>query len=178
MKPLDEYNIPFVGLKEGEHIFDYDIKKTFFDCFEYDEFNDSSVNILLVFVKKTTLLELSFKATGYVNLFCDVSNEPYNQSIESSFDLVVKFGESYNDDNESLLILPHGAYEINVAQFIYELVVLSIPQKRLHPGLKDGTLKSEILESLKDLSPDRLDNKSEWDIDPRWEKLKKLLTDK
>ena len=56
--------------------------------------------------------------------------------------------------------------------------MLSIPQKRLHPGLKDGTLKSDILESLKDLSPDRLDNKSEWDIDPRWEKLKKLLTDK
>jgi uncharacterized metal-binding protein YceD (DUF177 family) len=57
--------------------------------------------------------------------------------------------------------------------------VLSVPQKRLHPGIENGTLNSEILKKLEDLSPKSLENKSSNnDIDPRWNSLKKLLTDK
>ena len=40
MKHLKEFNIQFVGLKEGKHDFEFIIKKAFFDFFEYDEFND------------------------------------------------------------------------------------------------------------------------------------------
>jgi hypothetical protein len=39
MKALKAYTIPFVGLKLGEHHFDYDIDNTFFHKFEYNEFN-------------------------------------------------------------------------------------------------------------------------------------------
>ena len=57
--------------------------------------------------------------------------------------------------------------------------MLSVPQKRLHPGIEDGTLNSVILKKLEDLSPKSLENKnSNNDIDPRWNSLKKLLTDK
>jgi hypothetical protein len=41
-----------------------------------------------------------------------LTNEPYDQSITSEFGMVVKFGPEYNDDNEAILIIPHGAYEI------------------------------------------------------------------
>jgi uncharacterized metal-binding protein YceD (DUF177 family) len=111
---------------------------------------------------------------------CDVSNEPYDQLINFNFNLVVKFGQEYNNENDSILIIPHGSYEINIAQYIYELIVLSIPQKRIHPGVEDGTLNSEILRKLEDLSPnaDLKDESSSSDVDPRWNKLKKLLTDK
>ena len=92
----------------------------------------------------------------------------------------MKFGQEYNNENDSILIIPHGSYEINIAQYIYELIVLSIPQKRIHPGVEDGTLNSEILRKLEDLSPnaDLKDESSSSDVDPRWNKLKKLLTDK
>lgn len=178
MKDLKEYNIPFVGLKLGTHLFEYEIKNSFFDFFEYDEFNDADVLATLKFEKKTTLLELHFTINGSVNINCDLTNEPFNEKINGSFDLVVKFGNDYNDDNEDILIVPHGEYEINVAQYIYELIVLSVPQKRVHPGVEDGTLDSEILNKLKELSP-KMDNKNKSDeIDPRWQTLKKLLTDK
>ena len=41
------------------------------------------------------------------------------------------FANENNEDNEAILIIPHGAYEINVAQYIYELIVLAVPQKRI-----------------------------------------------
>jgi uncharacterized metal-binding protein YceD (DUF177 family) len=179
MKPLKEFTIPFVGLKIAKHNFEYKVDKKFFEYFEYEDFNDVNVNIDLVLEKKATLLDLNFKISGTVNVNCDVTNEPFNQVIENEFDLVVKFGDEYNDEHVDILIVPHGTYEINIQQYVYELIVLAVPTKRVHPGVEDGTLKSDILEKLEELSPKLKETKEkEEDIDPRWNTLKKLLTDK
>ena len=179
MKPLKEYTIQFVGLKLGKHHFEYQIDKKFFEYFEYDDFNDVDVKVDVLLEKKSTLLELHFTVSGIVNINCDTTMEPYDQEIEGNFNLVVKFGDEYNDEHEDILIIPHGEYEINIAQYIYELIILSLPIKRIHPGIADGTLKSEILDKLEELSPKNTEDieKSE-EIDPRWNTLKKLLTDK
>ena len=179
MKPLKEFTIPFVGLKVGKHNFDYKIEKAFFEHFEYEEFNDVNVDVNLVLDKKATLLELNFKISGFVNINCDLTNEPYNQTRENEFELVVKFGDEYNDEDTDILIVPHGTYEISVQQYIYELIVLGVPIKRIHPGVEDGTLDSDILKKLEELSPKLKEEKDiEEEIDPRWNTLKKLLTDK
>ena len=179
MKPLKEFTIPFVGLKIGKHRFEYKIEKSFFEYFEYEEFNDTNIDVHLILDKKATLLELNFKITGFVNVNCDLTNEPYDQHIENEFDLVVKFGDEYNDEDTDILIIPHGTYEINVQQFIYELIVLAVPIKRIHPGVEDGTLDSDILKKLEELSPKLKEVKDkEEESDPRWNTLKKLLTDK
>lgn len=180
MKPLKEFTIPFVGLKLGKHHFDFQIDKTFFEHFEYDDFNDVSVKANLVFEKKTTLLDLHFDISGFVNVNCDTTNEPFDQKIKGALNLVVKFGDEFNNEFEDILIVPHGTYEIDVAQFIYELIVLSIPIKRTHPGIKDGTLQSDILKKLEELSPGGIEDKEKTleETDPRWNTLRKLLTDK
>ena len=179
MRPLKAFDIQFVGLKLGRHQYEYKIEQTFFELFEYDEYNSVSAKVRLELEKKTTLLELKLLADGVVNVNCDLTNEPYDQSITSELEMVVKFGPEYNEDNEGILIIPHGAYEINVAQYIYELIVLAVPQKRIHPGVKDGTLDSDILKMLENFSPKSVKKtNSNKDIDPRWDSLKKLLTDK
>ena len=182
MRKLAAFTIPFVGLKQGQHEFDFDIDREFFEHFEYDEFNSSDVKVVLQFEKKSTMMELTFNAAGRVNIDCDLTNEPYDQAIEGILRLVVKFGDEFNDDNEELLILPHGEFQLNVAQYIYELVVLSVPLKRVHPGVLDGTLSSEMLEKLEELSPKEAGELKEIEdqeeIDPRWNKLKNLLNDK
>ena len=179
MKPLKAFNIQFIGLKIGKHDYKFEIDYKFFEHFEYDEFNDVNVTILLNLVKKSTFLELNFQARGTINVNCDLTNERYDESVNTYFDLVVSFGDEYNDENEAILILPHAEYEINVAHYIYELIVLSLPQKRVHPGVEAGTLGSDILKKLEDLSPKSLENKPpKEDIDPRWETLKKLITEK
>ncbi|WP_373058031.1 DUF177 domain-containing protein [Zunongwangia sp. H14] len=177
MRKLAAFTIPFVGLKLGKHHFEYDIDNEFFDHFEYDDFNSANVKIDLLFEKKTTMMELTFQASGTVNVNCDLTNEPYDQPIDSSLFLVIKFGEEYNNDDEDLLIIPHGEFEVNVQQYIYELIVLSLPLKRVHPGVEDGTLKSDVLDKLEELSINKKENKKDGETDPRWDKLKNLLND-
>merc|ERR1712194_184479 len=138
--------------------FDYSIDNKFFEAFNYDEFTSSSINVSLHFVKKSTLFELNFISEGFVEIPCDVSNELYHQEIDSEMPLVVKFGPEFNDDNEEILILPHEAYEFNAAQFIYEMIVLAVPNKRVHPKILDGTMKSEALNKLKELEKKKKKN--------------------
>ena len=173
----NEYIIPFVGLKEGKHQFDYQIDKKFFEIYPYDDILDANVYVHLDFEKKSTLLELNFDASGTVTVACDLTNEPYQQPVSGNFDLVVKFGNEYNDDIEDILIISHESYEIDVAQYIFEMIVLAIPAKRVHPGVLDGTLKSDILDKLKELKP-KIQEVTSKGSDPRWDKLKELLTDK
>ena len=91
-------------------------------------------------------------------------------------------GDDFNDENEDLLLIPHGSYEVNIQQFIYESVILNLPSRRIHPGIEDGTLQSDILDKLEELSPkerkEDTEEPQQGPTDPRWDSLKKLLNDK
>lgn len=172
-----EFSIPFSGLKQGKHEFEYVVENEFFESFDYTEFNDASIDLRVLMNKTSTMLELELQAEGTVNLDCDLTSEPFDQAITSDLELVVKFGEVYNDEDDEILIIPHGEHQVNIAQYVYEMLVLAVPQKRVHPGVLDGSLKSEVLDKLEALQPkDQREDKE--DTDPRWDALKKLITDK
>ena len=180
MKVTNEFLIPFIGLKLGKHQFDYQINNTFFDRYDYHEFENCDTKVDVVLDKKSTMLELSFKHKGTVTVPCDVTGELFDLPIKGKIKLVVQFGDQYNDENEELLILPHGEHQIDIAQYIYEMIVLSVPFKRVNPEVKKGNLKNESLENYNasTINEHNIQNTKEENIDPRWDKLKQLLTDK
>lgn len=194
-----DFLIPFTGLKLGVHQFEFHIENDFFDMFNYNEFNSTNLNVEIVLLKKTTMLELDMSHSGTVNVPCDVTNEDFDLPLEGKFKLLVKFGEEFNNDNEELLILPNGEFQFNVMQYIYEMIALSVPYKRVHPDIAsdyeveddefDGLdfLDDDDLEMIneEDFNDDELDNNTpeedsdnNKETDPRWDKLKQLLTDK
>ena len=177
MKDLKEFDISFVGLKDEINQFEYRIENEFFDFFEYEEFYNSNIKVDLAFFKKPTMFELIFAFSGWVEVTCDVTNELFKFPIETSINLIVKFGQEFNDENEELLIIPYSDHKVNVAQYMYEAIVLALPLKRIHPGVIDGTLHSEVLDKLKELEikEEKIEEK---EIDPRWNKLRNILIDK
>ncbi|MGL2962539.1 YceD family protein [Flavobacterium sp. RSB2_4_14] len=180
MKITNEYLIPFIGLKIGKHQFDFKISKKFFDDFSFDEFESCDLAVNVVLEKKSTMLEINFKHKGTVTVPCDLTGELFDLPIKGKIKLVVQFGDEFNNDNDELLVLPHGEHQVDLSQYIYEMIVLSVPHKRVHPGVKDGTLQTEALKKLKELQVKEIkeEEKKEEEIDPRWDKLKQLLTDK
>lgn len=172
-----EFNIPFSGLKQGDHGFEYKVSNSFFESFDYDEFNGATIRVKAILKKMSTMMELDLDAKGSVNVDCDLTGEPYDQAIDSNLHLVIKFGEEYNNEDDEILILPHGEHQVNIAQYVYEMLALAVPVKRVHPGVLDGSLKSEALDRLQALEPKEEKEKSDRP-DPRWDGLKKLLTDK
>ncbi len=168
-----KFKIPFIGLKEGRHQFKYIIDNTFFETHPYDEILGATIDVHLDFEKKSTFLELEFSADGFLNVACDLTNERYDEAIQTSMHIIVKFGDFYEDENEEVLIIPHSETELDISQMVYEMLVLAVPIKKEHPGIADGTLQTDILEKLEELRPKEHSKSQE--TDPRWSKLKDLL---
>jgi uncharacterized metal-binding protein YceD (DUF177 family) len=133
-----DFDIAFRGLALGQHEFQYDLNDTFFTLFEYSEYRGLRGTTELKMLKSETVLDLELHFAGSIEAPCDITNEMYTQELKNSFVMQIKFGDEYNDENEELLILPHGNYQFNAAQMIYELVVLSIPSKLLGPNAGNG----------------------------------------
>ena len=173
MQFLNQFVINFIGLKEGLHEFEFDLDNTFFEHFDYNDFNNCKISTKVVLNKKANLLELNFSSFGKINLNCHVSNESFDFSHKNEMNLVVKFSSEMINDNEEFLVLPVGASQINVAHYLYEMIILSLPIKIIHPGVEDGSLESETLNTLREYEKNvyKKNNK----IDPRWDKLKDLI---
>lgn len=176
-----DYNIVFSGLKLGSHSFEYEIDDSFLETlFDYDEAPGIQAHVDVEMVKQNTMLEFSFRLSGTLPVTCDITNEPFDIALDNSFELVVKFGDAFNNDDDEILILPHGEYEINIAQYIYELIALAMPTKRIHPDVLAGKANPEALELLEKYMPGEEEDNDDSDdddddVDPRWQKLKDLL---
>jgi uncharacterized metal-binding protein YceD (DUF177 family) len=99
------------------------------------------VNVVLE--KKSTMLELVFKHEGTVNVPCDLTSEDFDLPIQGEMKLLVRFGDTYNNDNENCFFW--RGFELDIAQYIYEMIALSVPLRRVHPGVQDGSLKQKLL---------------------------------
>jgi uncharacterized metal-binding protein YceD (DUF177 family) len=172
---LENYAIKYIGLKLGNHHFEYQIDNTFFDEFDYQEFQKSDIQADVYLNKKNTQLEFDIHIQGKVRVDCDLTLEPFDLPIENVLSIVVKFGDEFEEVDEKMIIIPRGEYEFQVEQYIYECVLLALPSKRIHPGVEDGSLDSEILDKLNHHSIDNNEKTEEQTTDPRWDKLKKLL---
>ena len=170
MLEIKDFDIAFKGLSLGSHTFDYELDDTFFELFAYDELNHFDLKAEVVLLKTERLLTLSFHVKGHVQAICDVSAEPFKLPLERSFELHVKFGPEENKEDDELWILHEDEYRVNIAQILYEEMVLAIPAKRIHPDVENGSMENEIMKKLKEQQ-----TKKNTAIDPRWDKLKDLL---
>ena len=172
MKSLSPYLIKFSGLKDGVHLFNYELGNKFFKNFDYYDFLDAKLFARLDLEKQPTLLNLKFLFHGEIEVQCDVSMENFNLELETEHAVVVKFKDDINSTDDKVIYLPTGSHSIDVSHLIYESIILAVPQKKVHPGIENGSLKSEIVEKLEALRPKKNFKEK---TDPRWDKLKDLL---
>ena len=172
MKSLSPYLIKFSGLKEGIHLFYYEIGNKFFINFDYYDFLDAKLFAKLELEKQSTLLNLKFSFNGEIEVQCDVSMESFDLKLETEHAVVVKFKDDIISTDDKVIFMPAGSHSIDVSHLIYESIILAVPQKKVHPGIENGSLKSEIVEKLEELRPKKNFNEK---TDPRWDKLKDLL---
>ena len=169
MDKFRNYDVAFTGLKNGKHEFKFEVEQSFFDLFETEqEFTNAHINVDVALEKHTTFLDLEVTISGKVDLICDITAEEFSHPINNSIKILVKFGEEYDDSNEEIITIPHGDSAFNIAQIIYEAVMLSIPMKKISPNVND-----EDIELIEKFSP-KIEEDKEHEVDPRWEALKKL----
>ena len=165
-----KYDVEFRGLKEGLHEFEFEVQDTFFEHFDQALVSKGKVSIKVILEKRSSFLKLYFRLSGWLELTCDRCLELYHQNIKHKSEIFVKFGENEYEDDEIVWISPEE-HKLNLAQLIYEYIVLSMPLKHVHPDNKTGQsgCNREMLEKLENLKISEDENK---EADPRWAALK------
>lgn len=168
------YLIPVRGIKEGPHSFEFEIGKDFFDLFEESEIKEGELTAIVILEKSPSHIDLEIKISGYVRVSCDRCLEMFNHHVECQNRLLVKFGHELDDSNPDIITLPYDESELDLKQYIYEFIHLSLPIQRFHPDDDRGisTCNPVMLEKLKEHQVDEGNHN-----DLRWEELEKLIND-
>ncbi|MBN1598378.1 MAG: DUF177 domain-containing protein [Bacteroidales bacterium] len=177
MKLGNQYIIPFKGLKDGEHDFRFSLEQKFFDEHELLESPGGDINVNIVLNKMTTMLTLSVSIEGEIDLQCDRCLDYFKFQVKYTGRLVVKFGETSDKDNDEMWFIHPNEHELNLEQYLYECLSLSLPIRKIHPDKPNGESNCNP-EMLKKLESHKLKHKllEEYN-DPRWNGLKDLLND-
>ncbi len=172
---LNTYSIHFKGLKVGKHTFNFEVDNKFFEAFEEGEIKQGKVNVDVILNRQSLMLDFLISIKGQVEVTCDRCLEDFDLPISYEGSLYVKFGESRSDEGEEIIILTTDDSEINLSQYIYESICLSLPIQRYH-GMKGTKSKcnKEMIKKLKSLLTDSTKKEESKEVDPRWNKLKDI----
>lgn len=172
---LKEYRIPFSGLAPGQHTFQYSVGQDLFEHFGYsDTWSDARIDVRAVLTKRPNMMELAIAFTGDVLTPCDATGEEFRLPVSGSQTLIVKQGDVPGEEDD-VITLGREEIAINIAQYVYETIVLNIPQKRYHPDYLSGRLVPAAGYFTGE-TPEETSSKGGQteEIDPRWAKLKDI----
>jgi uncharacterized protein len=177
LKLVNQYIIPFKGLKEGEHKFEFNFDKLFFDKHAVLEANNGKVEAHVFLQKKSQLITLEIKVFGFLEVQCDRCLDYFKLPVESQSNLVIKFSETIGESTDEIWIIHPNENEIDLEQYFFECISLSLPLQKTHPTNSEGEpgCNSEMLRIIEEHLP--LSDVDKEEIDPRWNKLKEMLND-
>jgi uncharacterized protein len=177
LKSLQQYSIPFTGLKLGVHHFEFGVNDAFFCEFEYSLVKSGNLKVDLELEKQETMMILHFHISGEMKLGCDVclSDYPYTVKIKERQIVKLNGNEDLEDDTEEIVVLKRNETEINVATLIYEFINLAAPYiSRCADEGNTQWCDLEMISKLQQLAPGPKEVEDKEIADPRWEALKKI----
>lgn len=187
------FKLPLKSLGVGTHEFRYHLDKQFFENMESSDIHGADLDVVLTVQYNGDFYTLDFHITGEVILICDRCLDDLHFPIDATYHIVVKYGETYNDDSDEVLEIPDSDSTLNVAYMIKDTVELAIPIKHVHPQGKcnrqmsamlkkhrangadeDSELEEQLIDEMETMDSE---DSGQQAIDPRWNALRKLSDD-
>ena len=168
MREFINYKIEIFGLKNGTHDFEFSFDQALFEAFEHSLLRKGKGTCKVEMNKTDSMITLHFEVQGTLELECDRSLELFDHPIQTTKELIYKYGDEEQELSEDVYVITKGTQELNIASFLFEIIHLEIPMKKVHPKYQDSDESDEMI-----FSSEKEEQKEDR-VDPRWEALKKL----
>ncbi|MDR2361786.1 MAG: DUF177 domain-containing protein [Prevotellaceae bacterium] len=133
MKSKHEYSIAIGGLPAGKHFFSFKIGDAFFVDFEGSEVQQAEIEAAITVIKNTGLVQLEVQLTGHVIVPCDRCLDDLTVPVAFHGTPVVKFTtDSDNPADDNVLWTNIDADKVDLTQYLYDSIILSLPLQRTH----------------------------------------------
>lgn len=169
MATKDKYSIDYQGLTIGNHSFALNFGADLFELYPYGGVDQGEGDITIELIKHSNHLELFVHIEGIVGLGCDRCSDFYEQPIVFNGEVVVKLNNARSDDNSDdkreydgdIIWLAVGESRLDLSEWIYESIILSLPLQRVHPLRDDCNAEAlkYLVSSESELETVDIDNK-------------------
>ncbi len=163
MSQRREYEIAFVGLKPGIHVYEYRVEDKFFVPYGEQDFENCIANIKLSLEKNTGFMQLKFDVDGNADVICDRCGNTLPMQLWDEFNIIVKMvddPEIMNEQEEDpdVYYIGRGESHLHLADWIFEFINLSIPLQKMCREDEIGGPKcnTEVLEKLRKMEEEAL----------------------
>ncbi len=158
---MEGYKIEHKGLKSGQHNISFEVGMGLFETFGYSEVKGCScrADISLSILEATLKAEISI--SGDVVVECDRCLEPCQIPIEYRAPLLVKICDHLEDwqleesQIGEVIWISSSDDTLDLTQYIYESILLSLPYQRVHP---QGECNPEMTERFNIVSQEQFDD--------------------
>jgi uncharacterized protein len=181
MDKLKEFNINFVGLADGLHEWTHNLNDNFLAQFETSLVKKAKVEVKVKLVKMTNLLTFDFDMSGTIETDCDICTEMFDLCITNQDTLLVKMvGETIISEEPDVMYLEFGCSYVHIAQYLYEMLMLAIPMRKIHLADKNGkpSCNTEILKFLANQNQENTVDEPDNSPNSVWDALKGIKNKK
>lgn len=133
MEILNAYSIDYKSLAEGSHEFSLAVDGALFRQFENEEVHDGEFQVKIELQKSETMLLIDFEIKGEAVVECDRCLDDCAIAVDYVGRLTVKFSDEISDYDGEVLWMSPSESELDLSQYIYESIILSLPYRRVHP---------------------------------------------
>lgn len=185
MSVLETLKIDLLGLDDGTTTMQFALTDDFFSAFESAEIKGGNVQAEIDIRRSGSVFYADIHARGSVVVSCDRCLDDMAQPVEADNTLTIRLGElpedadpkatQYSDDDETMTVDSNVGI-VDLAWFLYETVVLSLPIQHVHaPGKCNAAMIEAMAQYVSDSqSAARSDEAESTGTDPRWDSLKNL----
>ena len=169
---MNDFTVNLGSINSGKKSFSFNIKDKFFDTFPSSEVKHADISATAALSRDIEKISLNLIITGEINkLPCDICAENISLEISAETNIIIKKTNERLFSNDEIYYIQKTDNKIDLAQLIFELIVLNVPKKRKHPVNKEGnsTCNKEMIELVK-----KYTQKEKKSSDPRWDALKVL----
>lgn len=142
MELEQKYSIAYKGLKNGLHEVDFDVDGALFKAYESKEIKDGRCKVHVGIDKSDTQLILDVTIDGHVVCECDRCLEDCTIPVHFDGRLTVFVSDHQGEYDGDYMWVSPDEEDINLMQYIYESIVLSLPYRRVHP---DGECDPDMM---------------------------------
>ena len=145
MGKFTHFEVPLASLSDGHYEQDFHLDTQFFKNMENPDVIDSDVNVHLDLIKKNGMYDCTFICKGLIHIPCDRCLDPLDHEVDTTYHITVRYGETYSDDSDDVLVIPESDPFLNVAYLLYDTVLLTIPMRHVHPMGKCNRAMASVL---------------------------------
>ncbi len=133
MGKFSQYKVQLASLSDGLHQQDFEVTTELFKNMENRDVISADVKVHLDIVKKNDTYDCTFHCKGMLQIPCDRCLDALDHEVDTTYHVVVKYGDRYDDGADDLLIIPDSDLYLNVAYILYDTILLTIPLRHVHP---------------------------------------------